>query len=240
MNSIMTDDFGMLEPQYHEAYKAWRDSPNPTTNSQILHKLNPTITKATRNYVGNVTPTNKAQAKVLTLQSLASYNPSKGPLDSHVYSNLRRLYRLAGQEGQAIKLPEMVAMQRKQLDITVNELEDTLSRQPTDQEIAEHMGISLRRLGNLRKAKKPMFESNAVYPSAAAPLNSGEIWTEFVYSDLSTIDQQIMERLLGLHGRERQTAVTAAKDLKLSPAAISKRAAKIQEKLDMRNEQSML
>ena len=65
-------------------------------------------------------------------------------------------------------------------------------------------------------------------------------WVEFVYSDLNSTDQYILERSMGLHGHAVLSPGQLAKDLKLSPGAISQRMQKIQNKLDQRDELGML
>lgn len=238
-----------LEDEYAGPYKAWQSDPNPRTSGELLRAVNPVIDKAVHSYGGasKGSPTLRSRARRLALDAMTTYDPNKGKLQTHLLSQLRRLQRVGAKEQQIISVPEKVVLDRRNLVETENELRDSLGRDPSDQEIADATGLSLRRLAHIRKANVPVAEgqteggddpSQAFAPASRVPgVDRGAAaWTEFVYADLGPKDRAIMDYTLGLHGTPRLSAGEIAKRLGLSPGAVSQRSAKIQQMLDERED----
>lgn len=237
-----------LEPEYRDAFEAWQAEPSPTNTGQLLRTVDPVINSALRAFAGpsarsaNV----KAQAKRMAAEAFSGYNPNKGKLKTHLMSRLQRLRRVASQQRQIIRIPEQVAMDQMQSETAARELEEKLGRPPSDQEIADYTGLSLKRLQYVRGSTRPLAESTITRageegqggydPRVRSLAQRPDVWLEFVYDDLDETDQFIMERVLGLHGHKPTKPSAVAKMLKVSPAAISHRMAQIQRKLDQREE----
>jgi hypothetical protein len=60
---------------------------------------------------------------------------------------------------------------------------------------------------------------------------------DFVYDDLGPTDKLIMDLTLGRNGRRKVSTAEIAQKLRMTPGAISQRAAKIQAMLDKRHTQ---
>lgn len=240
-----------LEPEYSSAFTAWQQKPTPQTRSDLLRQLDPVIQTGIKSFGGpsRGSPTLRSNARRLALQSFDTYDPAKGALKTHVLSNLRRLQRLGGQEAQIISLPEQVSMQKRQLDLAENELRYSLGRDPSDLELADHVGLSVKRIGYIRQAQ-PVAATSQIedasedgsMPASTVPGNDAQTaaWENLVYHDLSPQDQALFDMLLGRNGRQRMTASQAAAKLGVTVGAVSQRAAKIQAKLDERFNQSVL
>lgn len=242
-----------LEEQYAEPYEAWRRAPTPENAQVLLTALQPVTNSALRAFGGPsaTSPTLKSQAKVLTLDALNSYDPDKAPLKAHMMSRLQRLRRVASQQRQVIRVPEQVAMDQMATDAAYKELEEQLGRSPSDNELADYTGLSLKRLQHIRTGVRPIAESTLMRTGTGGETGQFEPnvqqlgarpdeWQELVYSDIDPINQTIMERVLGMHGRKPQKPSDVAKMLKISPAAVSHRMAVIQQKLDQRDQLGML
>ena len=238
-----------LESDLKEPYEAWKQAPDPATTGALLRAVDPIINTAMRTYSGaaGASPTLRSRAKTLSLEAFQNYDPARSSMRNHLLSRLQRLQRYAGKQ-QVIPLPEQVALDRQHLSAAEAELEDRLARPPSDSEIADHTGLSLRRLESIRKAARPVAEGTLIRPGgeegsgmydpatqSLAPQKS-DPWVELVYDDLGNIDKYILERGLGLHGHAPLPAGDIAKALKLSPGAVSQRMAKIQAMLDQRDE----
>lgn len=243
----------LLEEQFAEPYNAWKRAPTPENTQQMLAALRPVTTTALRAFGGPsaTSPTLRGHAKVLTLEALESYDPAKAPLKAHMLSRLQRLRRVASQQRQVIRVPEQVAMDQMASEAARKELEEQLAREPSDQELADYTGLSMKRLQHIRSGSRPVAESTLT--RAGAGEEGGRFdpevrqlgtrpdqWAELVYSDIDKTGQVIMERVLGLHGHAPQKPSEVAKRLKISPAAVSHRMAQIQKKLDQRDELGML
>ena len=244
----------LLEQQYEEPYNAWKRSPTPENSDIILSVLRPVTNSALRAFGGPSanSPTLKSQAKVLALEALHSYDPTKAPLKPHIMSRLQRLRRVASQQRQVIRVPEQVSMDQMATEAARKELEETLGREPADTELADYTGLSIKRLTHIRAGIRPVAESTLMRagqggegagqfdPEVRQLGTRTDEWQELVYSDVDPTNQLIMERVLGMHGHAAQKPSDVAKMLRISPAAVSHRMAQIQKKLDQRDQLGML
>jgi DNA-directed RNA polymerase specialized sigma subunit len=184
----------------------------------------------------------------MALKALDSYDPNKGNVKTHLLSQMQSLRRLAAKEQNIISIPEQVGLDFQRLAESENELRDSLSREPTDDEIADSTGLSVRRIRKIRTFHKPISEgmtamisgdseddTNTDIASVLPNYNrQADAWLDFVHGDLSPTDKLIMDMTLGRNGRRRASTQEIAQKLRLTPGAISQRAAKIQNMIDQR------
>jgi DNA-directed RNA polymerase specialized sigma subunit len=230
-----------LEPDYADAYKAWQTEDNPKTRGKLLRTVQPVVDTAIRSYAGKTSPAVQSQAKMLAMQSFKTYDPAKGAMKTHLLSNLQRLQRIAGQSAQPIHIPERIGLARNQLREAEEVLRDDLGRDPSDMEIANHTGLSLGRLAQIRKANSGINSGSVIdetgenyAPAVNMPGNTdaADAWQQMVYYDLGQTDQVIMDYSLGLHGTPKMSNTEIAQRLGITPGAVSQRKNKIQALLD--------
>lgn len=230
----------LLESQYAEPFTAWKAKQSPETNSAMLDALHPVIEGAVRAHVGEPDPLLMSKARRMTLEGLHSYDPSKGKLKTHLYGHLQGMKRAARQQGQILKVPERVSLDRSLLEQAETDLSHVLGRDPSDAELSDHTGFSPRRMARVRSFLPAAAEgtieeaSGGVYGSLRTPGQPAGhgIWQDIVYHDLSPFDQKVMEHALGMHGRMPLSNQEIAAKLRRSPSYISQRAAAIQKLLD--------
>ena len=236
---------------FESAYKTWQTARTPQNNTQLLSTLQPVIDTAVSSYAGgNQSPTIKTRAKLMALKAMESYDPNRGNVRTHLLSQLQSLRRLSAQEQNIIAVPEQVGLDFQRLRESENELRDTLGRDPTDDELADHTNLSIRRIRKIRAFHQPLPESatmvenedeandGGVASSIPGATRTHDAWMDFVYGDLSPTDKLIMDLSLGRNGRRRASTQDIAKRLNITPGAVSQRAAKIQAMLDKRYTQS--
>lgn len=236
----------LLEPEFKEHFENWKATPNPQTTAALLKAVDPVLDSSLKTYAGRATsPTLRSKAKLIAAESFSRYDPSRAKLRTHLMSQLQGLRRASAQESQIISIPERVGLDLHKLRMSENELRDKIGRDPSDMELADHTGLSRKRIGYIRKAQ-PGLSEGALAPEGEADEGQGigpgvvgpqtDTWMDFVYHDLSPVDQVIMEHTIGLHGKQVLPKQRIAAKLNLSPGAISQRAAKIQEKLNRKEE----
>ena len=161
---------------------------------------------------------------------------------------MQGLRRLAAKEQNIISIPEQVGLDFSRLSTTENELRDSLGREPSDDELADSTGLSTRRIRKIRAFKQPISEgmtaarsgdsddetNTEIASSLPNYTRHADAWLEFVHGDLSPTDQLIMDLTLGRNGKRKTSTQEIAQRLRLSPGAISQRAAKIQQMIDQR------
>jgi DNA-directed RNA polymerase sigma subunit (sigma70/sigma32) len=239
-----------IEDDFREPYVAWQQARSPETAGALLRAVNPVLDSAVQAFAPAGGPVVRSHAKRLALEAFDRYDPARGRLKPHLMSHLQGLQRIAGRMNAPIRLPERVAIDRLRLEDAERELSDELGRPPSDGELAARAGLTLKRLAGVRKARLAVapeaFDSvsgedgeEAGSDPAVTKLgpDPGQAqWVEFVYDSLAPTDQYVMERLLGLHGHRPASPAALARELRVTPGALSQRTARIQQLLDRRDE----
>lgn len=230
-----------LEKDFIPAYKAYKTYPGPQSNQMILDAVKPVMSSAIRTYVGQPTPLINSHARKIVLDAMPLYDPSRASLRAHLNSHLQGLRRFSTQQQQILHIPERVLMDQGHMLRAQNALQDALGRDPTDEELADETGMSPKRLAYIRRAHGGVAEGKIMSTddeNIFLPAVEGEDdgWREFVFSNLSPQDQLIVNHSVGRNGYKRLSAIQLAKKLRVTPAAISQRKAKIQAQLDSRGE----
>lgn len=235
--------------EFDDIFDAWRKSPAPEINTKLLGTVQPIIDTAVNSYAGqNASPTIKNKAKLMALKALNTYDPQKGNVKTHLLSQLQSLRRAAAQEQNIIGIPEQVGLDFQRLSSAENELRDSLSRDPADDELADMTGLSIKRIKKIRAFNQPVAEGmttaqsgdneDAANTDIASTLPNytkhTDAWLDFVYGDLTPTDKLIMDMTLGRNGRRRASTQDIASRLNITPGAVSQRAAKIQQMIDQR------
>jgi hypothetical protein len=233
------------DPDFEQSYQSWAADRSPQANAVILKTLDPVIDQAVKTHLGTSNPLMKARARKMTLGALGTYDPQRGRLKSHLYSQLQGLKRQHAQQRSILKVPERMMLDRRGLNLAGRELEDELGREPTDQELATRTGISTKRIARVRQFTPAMsegyfagLEGGGMTPEARGIGDQSTSWVQVVYDDLGPLDQKIMEWTLGLNGRGKLSNQEIARKLNRSPGAISQRKALIQKMLDDEQELS--
>ena len=256
MPSILGDDVAapFSSPQkvtgvssdFSSVFDEWKKTQTPATNTKLISTIQPVIDTALSSYVGpNPTPAIRSRAKLMALKALNTFNPQEGNVRTHLLSQMQSLRRLSAQEQNIIAIPEQVGLDYQKLNEAENELRDRLSREPSDDEIADATGLSTRRIKKIRGFHQPIAEGATVIETADDYADAGGIasqipgqtdaqdaWLDFVYGDLTPTDKLIMDMTLGRNGRKKTSTQEIAHKLNISPGAVSQRAAKIQNMLN--------
>jgi DNA-directed RNA polymerase specialized sigma subunit len=236
-----------LEPEYHDVYMGWKNKPSPTTMGALIKRVNPIIDKGIISYAGgSKSPTIRSKAKEIVIDSMGDYDPRQARLQSYLLTQLQGLQRYKGQQINVISVPERVLLDRRRIEAAEADLRDSLGREPSDRELADHTGLSLKRIEYVR-SYRPSSSEGAILENMsgedgepaegpAVVYDDDAAWVEFVYHDLNEVDQTIMEYMLGLHGSPQLSVTEIANKLGITPGAVSQRTKKIQDLLDQREE----
>lgn len=239
----------LLEPDYAEPFKLWKTAQTPVSNGAMLKAVQPVIDSAVKSYGGgSQSPLLASRARRIVLDSLPTYDSTKGPLKVHLDNQLRGLRRVSAQQNQIINIPEQVQLDQHHVYEAENRLRDWHGRDPTDEELSDETGLSGKRLAYIRKAGGGMPEGALESVSAegedgispAVVASDDDAWNSFVYGSLPAQDRLVMEWSLGLNGKRKLPSVEIARKLGVTPAAVSQRKARIQKMLDQRQSLGVL
>lgn len=234
------------DQEFNALFEQWKKQHTPELNTKIVQSVQPVIDTALTSYGGrSPSPNLRSKARLLTLEALNSYDPTRGNVKNHLLSQLQRIRRLGAKEQNIISIPEQVGLDFGKLNKAETELYDSLGRDPSDEELADFTGLSTRRIRKVRAFNQPISEGmTAVTTEEGANTdiastlpnskNSLDSWLDFVYDDLAPTDKLIMDMTLGRHGRKKADTKDIARRLNITPGAVSQRAAKIQQMIDAR------
>jgi DNA-directed RNA polymerase specialized sigma subunit len=191
-----------------------------------------------------------SRARQLALDALPGYDPQKGKLRNHLMNRLRGLQRHTAQANQIISVPEQVALDRNHLWEHEVNLQDELGHPPSDAELANRSGLSLKRIRHIRQYKPGFAESQLAAKGRddgggdgwepGVQRNRGHELLHMIYHELSPVDQLIVEHLSGFNGAPILPGQEIARRTGLTPGRVSQRAAAIQHQLDQLDDAGVL
>jgi RNA polymerase primary sigma factor len=221
-----------------DQFNAWSKAPTPDNMASLLEAANPVLDTAVKSYAGG-DPAFRSRAKLLAADAFRTYDPAKGTkLRTHLLTQLQSLRRHAMQRNQVVKVPERVQTDMWNMHRSQGELNDKLGREPSEQELADHSGLSMKRLRHVREfASGDVAESGLttrsedgeaeMFHPGTQQADPEKIWMEYVHHELPPMDRQILEWRTGMLGRPVLSNNEIAGRLRLSAGAVSQRAAKI-------------
>lgn len=243
-----------IEPDFAEPYMNWKQNQSPAQNDMIIEKVQPIIDSALKTYVGQeVPPTVRLQAKRMALEGLKSYDPAKSKLKTHMMWHLQGLKRAAAKSNQILNVPERIRLDGNYINTSFNELSDQLGRDPSDNELADYTGMSLKRIQKVRSYRPGLSEGAATQafsgseedgmsdPASLIPGRANSsAWRDFVYDGLDDRAKLIMEHTFGMNGKKILDNISIANKLRITPARVSQLRADIQKKMDSRERLGLL
>lgn len=221
------------EPPIKDIVARWQKNPTDEDTAYLLKKMNKTINAAMTSYAPGHSKDLGVKAARLTLDALKTYNPSYGTDPStHVFHNLKRLNRYANRRANIIPISEQASQEYRFLNAKMQEFIDTFDREPSDLELADITGYSLKKVNKILDGNKVTSDSSTINPdSHTSSVSTSDLtdqdFFEYVYRSVGPIDQKIMEWSTGAHGKPPLSNIEIAKKLKVTPAAISQRRSKI-------------
>jgi len=226
-----------LEKKYLDIYQKYVEKRDPESLGVLIQALEPVLHKGINTF-GYGIPTLYGRAKLLAKNAIETYDPMKAPLESHIMLHLQRLQRYAPRTGNVVDVSEGQRMLGREIINAERELSDKYKRPPSDQELADYLGINVRKINRARAAFGAVPESAFEGNVETAPIEqidisspTKQLWTEAVYQELSPIQQYIAERRLGLFGHKVESVEEIAKKLNVSPATVSYHFNTIKQKL---------
>ena len=191
-------DFELLnqaKTKDQELYDTWKASGDKADLGKLVNHLHPLIYSEVRKVAGTLPESAlSAEAKKWTVKAIQTYDPSRGAgLSTHVVSYLRKVKRMNYNYQNAARLPENLHLQWQTFNRTVSHLQESLNRDPSDDEIAKEMGWSKP---NVVKFKSRLYEdlseSGAVRPTETTQFNSNKFFLDHIISQLDEQEKYIL------------------------------------------------
>ena len=147
----------------------------------------------------------KKHAEQYALDAFKSYDPSKGAsLHTHMFNHLSRLSRLNYENQNVVKIPEHQILQISHYNDSVSHLTDQLGRDPSHEEIADHMVIPVN---HVKRIAENSGRKDFTYDSDREDMQQGNLqastqplYLQDTFSRLSPNEQKQFKDLTGFNG----------------------------------------
>ena len=218
------------------SFEEYRKNPVPENLDKVLKDLDKLLYSEIEKYKG-ILPAEvlHAKAKVLAIEAIKTFDPDKeAALSTHVVSTLRRLARFTAEEGHAIRLPEDIRQSAVRFDKVRQGLLYDFNREPTTDELAEALKWPLDKVKRQQQfgIKTEVPESILEYAPEVNTKDVTSLVMSYIHHDLDPVDKFIFESVTGFDKKPKLSKVEVAEKLKISPAAVSKRALGIARRLE--------
>lgn len=184
----------------------------------------------------------RRRAYLLASKAIKTYDPSKGiPFNKYLAVQLQPLRRMSKNLHEAISVPERHRRNLYLMNLKREELIEKLDREPSAEEIADATGLTPRQQASIMNSQRNVIpvsqyqratatpdDPEGILPSIETPEDRRLKEVEsYVYHDLDDVDKQIY------NARKNSTLDnnTLAKNLNLSPGAVSQRYSKIEKRI---------
>ena len=213
------------------SYAAWAASQTPENLKSVLDDLDPTITAEIQRFSGPK-PLLRSRARALAIKAIRSYNPASGAqLRSWVVTQLQPLSRY-NNSLKPVYAPEDAARKSYAVAKARESFVDEYGRDPTDDELADAVGISVSRLRKVRnmtpavvnEPQAPSDDDDAAPDYAVYRSNPVMTAADMVYDGLGDRDRRIFDMRTGSHGQKVTPGQDIASLLRVSPALVTQRA----------------
>jgi len=218
-------------------WEQWRKHPTPQNMGKIVESFSSMIGSVASQNKGVNQSLLRGRGKRLVIDAVKSYDPNSGSkLSTHVYNYLRPMNR------QAKALTEIAPLSRHHGDQAasfvrfIQDFSEENGREPDNSEIQDALGLSKRRLEAMNRfVKYEVPEGQLVgdvdQDEQDKDMARLDLWSDYVYHDLTSIDKKIMDFKMGRNGEAQLGNEEIAHKLKLSPMEVSVRAGKIAQKI---------
>jgi len=230
-------------------YDQWYQDPSPANLAKVLGSMAPIINSEIQRFPGPK-PLLRSKARELAIKAVRTYDPnSQAQLHSWVVTQMQPLARY-GQQMRPLHAPEVAIRQAAELSRHQKELSDSLGHDPTDEELADRVGIPVKRIRAVRQLVKPSMSESALqtmgYTEEGAALpgvsttNQLPIVEEAVYDSLGPRDRSIFDLKTGRNGHVALQNQEIAKRLGVTPALVSQRSQMIAQQIQELHQRNIL
>ena len=186
-------------------WKQWQKTRSAVDLQALLNQLQPLIGQQVSRWSGMLSrDLLETQAKILAVDALQDYNPRMGTaLATHVTNRLQKLSRLTYSHAQAARLPEHKAIGMVSFHAAQGRLKDDLGREPTAEELADHLGWTEQRVAEFQRAygRRELLASGEFNPSTFPVADAQNPMVGFVYHDMAPKQQRLFEHITGYGGK---------------------------------------
>jgi DNA-directed RNA polymerase specialized sigma subunit len=220
------------KPEFY--WEQWRRDPGPKTMSMAVKSLDNEISNFANSYSSSIDHgVARGKAKAYAIDAIKTYDPKMGAtLKTHFFNYIKPLARETKALTESVSLSKHYERNSNQYVNFVNSFVGDYGREPDDSEIMDGLGITPKQLKVLNsvvkyempEAQMENFDFEDAQDEYSQKLN---MWSEFVYNDLSPRGKKIMDMKMGRNGHTPMTSIEIAQRLGISPKEVATYSEKI-------------
>jgi len=223
-------------PEYY--WKQWKSKPSPQSMALAVKSLDKEINNFANSYAGEISPAiARSKAKSFAIDAVKTYDPKMGAaLKTHFFNHIRPLARETKSLGESVSLSKHYETNANKYVNFIRAFTGDYGREPDDSEIMDGLSISPKQLKVLNSTiKYEMPEAQLENFNFEDP-NEGynqkiDMWTEFVYHDLSPRGKKILDLKMGRSGNPPMSNIEIAQRLNINPKEVAEYSATIAQKI---------
>ena len=218
-----------------ELYNQWKKSQSPIHMDMLLKQLDPLIQSQVNQRSGTLArPLLEAQAKVLAVRAIQSYSPNRGAkLSTHVTNQLQKLSRVNYAHQNALRIPEHSMVAYKSFNIAVEDFKTENGRDPSSQELADHLKWSPKKVEQFRAqfGRAEIAESKEAPAQMFVPYQH-DPRIDYAYQSMAPRQQKIFEHITGYQNAPKLSNKQIMKNLSITQGVLSYEKNKIKNILE--------
>lgn len=219
-------------------YETWLRDKSQKNLVKAVDFLKPTINSVLATYGASGNPQIASKARVIAAKAVSTYDPSQGvSLPTYVSSQLRQLTRDIRKSNNVLSIPEGVQLDSYALYKAEREFEDEYGREPTVDELADKVHLSVKRIKDIRLKNKAVLMDSSTTSEAGTEYSGtsesdySKDALDYVYNESDTTDKKLLEYLTGYGGITPLDNKAIMQKLKLTPVQLTRRKARLSLKI---------
>lgn len=181
-----------------ELFDQWKKTGSKRDLGNLVNQLSGVIYQEVNRQSGTLpNAALSAEAKKWALKAINTYDPSKGTqLSTHVTNYLQRVRRLNYKYQNAVRLPENMQLQYREWNMHLQNLNDQLNREPTDEEMAKSLGWTKSQTVKYRNSLySDLVESASDKPAEFTQYNENAELMAYLMSQLTHDEKFILDNV---------------------------------------------
>ena len=217
-----------------ELWKEYNTTGDSKKLNQLLESFDPLIQREVNVFKAAPVPTEavKIHAQVLAKKAFDTYDPTRSQLNTHLVNSLKKLNRFIYENQNIAKIPEHRILRITQYKSVVDQLRESLLREPSSMEISNEMHIPLAEVQRLESELRQDLELR----NETADEEGGGFFLDpqqftdktleaihFVYYSVpDQATKSLMELYFGLFGKTKCSVLSAAQQTGIPYAKANK------------------
>lgn len=181
-----------------ELFDKWKQTGSKRDLGDLVNHLSGVIYSEVNRQSGTLpNAALSAEAKRWAIKGIQTYDPSKGTqLATHVTNYLQRVRRMNYKYQNAVRLPENMQLQYRDWNMNLQNLNDQLNREPTDEEMAKALGWSKPQVVKYRNSLySDLVESASDKPAEFTQYNESAELMTYLMSQLTHDEKFILDNV---------------------------------------------